>query len=107
MGKPSRDKGLRRERQIVDKHMAVGISAKKVSGMYKSGHDVEVWPLTGNSYPLKCEVKGRANGGGFATIERWLGDLDALFLVRDRQEPLVVLPMAVWLDVIGGGCEQA
>jgi hypothetical protein len=41
-------------------------------------------------------VKARASGEGFKTIEKWLGENDALFLVRDRQEPMVVLPWATW-----------
>jgi hypothetical protein len=32
------------------------------------------------------------SGAGFATLERWLGDADALFLRRYRADPLVVLP---------------
>jgi hypothetical protein len=37
--------------------------------------------------PLVCEVKARKSGEGFMTLERWLGDADALFLRRDRAEP--------------------
>jgi hypothetical protein len=37
-----------------------------------------------------CEVKARASGEGFTTLERWLGDADALFLRCDRADPLVV-----------------
>ncbi len=101
MGKSSRSKGARRELQIVAKHLEMGVHARKVSGMFKPGHDVEVF-ATGAVAPFKCEVKARANGGGFTTIERWLGDNDALFLVRDRQQPLVVVPWAVWARIIGG-----
>ncbi len=102
MGKASRDKGARREREIVAKHLAIGVYARKVSGMFKPGHDIEVYCPQSESDPLLCEVKARANGGGFTTIERWLFDHDALFLIRDRQEPLVVLPWAVWARIIGG-----
>jgi hypothetical protein len=41
-------------------------------------------------------VKARGNGEGFATLERWLGDNDALFLRRDRAEPVIVLPWRIW-----------
>ncbi len=102
MGKASRDKGARREREIVAKHLAIGVYARKVSGMFKPGHDIEVYCPRSKSDPLNCEVKARANGGGFTTIERWLCDHDALFLVRDRQQPLVVVPWAVWARIIGG-----
>jgi hypothetical protein len=34
-------------------------------------------------------------------LERWLGAADALFLRRDRAEPLVVLPWRVWARMVG------
>ena len=43
----------------------------------------------------------RANGEGFKTLDNWLGDNDALFLVRDCAEPLVVLPWATWKRLAG------
>jgi hypothetical protein len=41
-------------------------------------------------------VKCRAGGAGFRTIEKWLAGSAALFLRRDRQSPLVVLPWETW-----------
>ena len=38
---------------------------------------------------------------GFVTLESWLGENDALFLIRDRAEPLVVLPWASWERLVG------
>ena len=38
---------------------------------------------------LRAEVKARANGQGFAIIERWLGDNDMLFLRRDQHHAVV------------------
>lgn len=32
----------------------------------------------------------------FVTLERWLGNHDALFLIRDRADPLVLLPWESW-----------
>ena len=49
---------------------------------------------------LRTEVKVRANGEGFATIERWLGDNDLLFMRRDRAEPLVVMPWGFYKRLI-------
>jgi hypothetical protein len=43
------------------------------------------------------------DGEGFKTLERWLGTHDALFLWRDRAAPLVVVPLHVWLELIGRG----
>jgi hypothetical protein len=101
MGKASRDKGLRRERQIVELHKAIGISAERVplsdaQRYQQNGADVDVYVLGPDQPPLKAEVKGRANGEGFVTLERWLSDADALFLIRDRAPPMVVLPWQTW-----------
>ena len=49
---------------------------------------------------MAAEVKARKAGEGFVQIERWLSDNDALFLWRDRQQPLVVLPWRVWKDIL-------
>jgi hypothetical protein len=104
MGKASRDKGLRRERAIVDIHMKCGLRAERVplSGAVRyrgNGADVDLYVR--GAEPLKAEVKARGDGQGFRTLEGWLGSNDALFLVRDRATPLVVLPLHVWLEVAG------
>ena len=49
------------------------------------------------------QVKARGDGEGFKTLARWLGTNDALFLGRDRAAPLVVVPLHVWLELIGRG----
>ena len=110
MGKASRDKGLRRERAVVELHMKCGIHAERVplsgaSHYQGNGADVDIY-ARGNE-PLKAEVKARSESGGFKTLERWLGDNDALFLWRDRATPLVVLPLHVWLDVAGRSAQRA
>ena len=104
MGKASRDKGLRRERAVVEIHTKCGIRAERVplSGAVRyrgNGADVDLYVC--GPEPLRAEVKARGEGSGFRTLERWLGANDALFLVRDRAAPLVVLPLQVWLDVAG------
>ena len=104
MGKASRDKGLRRERAIVELHVKCGIHAERVplsgaSHYQGNGADIDIY-ARGNE-ALKAEVKARADGGGFKTLAQWLGDNDALILVRDRATPLVVLPMPTWLEVAG------
>jgi hypothetical protein len=104
MGKPSRDKGLRRERAIVDIHTKCGLRAERVplSGAVRyrgNGADVDLYVR--GAEPVKAEVKARGEGDGFKTLERWLGANDALFLWRDRATPMVVLPLHVWLTVAG------
>lgn len=106
MGKASRDKGARRERQIVGLHVDAGIKAERVplSGAMTfrntASTDVDVYARGPEEAPFVCEVKARANGEGFRTLEGWLGEADALFLVRDRQKPMVVLPWERWLEII-------
>jgi hypothetical protein len=104
MGKASRDKGLRRERAVVEVHVKCGMRAERVplSGAMRyrdNGADVDLYVR--GAAPVKAEVKARGEGSGFRTLERWLGENDALFLIRDRATPLVVMPLHVWLEVAG------
>lgn len=89
-GKKSRDKGNRIEREIVNIHRKEGIPAERVPLSGAAGGS-----FTGDVYIAgvwTAEVKSRAGGDGFRTIERWLEANDLLFLRRDGQKPLVVLP---------------
>lgn len=104
-GARHRQKGDRIEREIVAAHLAVGIHAERVplSGATRyqgNGSDLDIYPNGKDAAPYCCEVKARGNGAGFTTLERWLGDNDALFLRRDRAEPVVVLPWRVWIEMI-------
>jgi hypothetical protein len=110
MSKASRDKGLRRERAIVDVHRKCGIRAERVplSGALRyrgNGADVDLYVR--GAEPLEAEVKARSEGIGFRTLERWLGSNDALFLMRDRATPLVVVPLHVWMEIVGLSTAQA
>jgi hypothetical protein len=85
--------------------IGLGAKAKRVplsgAARYQGNRsDVDVYAFGPDAAPLVCEVKARSNGEGFATLERWLGDADALFLRRDRAEPLVVLPWRVWARMV-------
>jgi hypothetical protein len=105
MGRLSRDKGLRRERAIVELHLRCGIHAERVplsgaSHYQGNGADVDIYAQGRAAPPLSAEVKARADGSGFKRLEQWLGEHDALFLWRDRQAPLVVLPLHIWLDLL-------
>lgn len=106
MSRSQREKGLRRERELVNKHLAIGIRAERVplSGAVKyqgGGHDVDVYPA-GREAPLVTEVKARGDGSGFKTITDWLGENDALFLMADRSEPLTVVPWRIWSELMKG-----
>jgi hypothetical protein len=43
---------------------------------------------------------------GFVTLENWLGEYDALFLRRDRADPMIVLPWRVWALLLGRVCRR-
>jgi hypothetical protein len=104
MGKASRDKGLRRERAIVDIHTKCGLRAERVplsGASHYQGNGADIDLYVRGTEPVKAEVKARGEGSGFKTLHRWLGDNDALFLWRDRATPFVVLPLHVWLEVAG------
>lgn len=112
MGKPSRDKGARRERALVELHRQSGIAAERVplSGAMRyrgNGADIDIYARGQSEAPLIAEVKARGDGEGFKTLERWLGGHDALFLWRDRAAPLVVVPLHVWLELLGRGLPAA
>jgi hypothetical protein len=105
MSRHSRDKGARIEREIVNLHRTAGIAAQRV-------------PLSGAAGGLftgdlvvdglgRAEVKARADGAGFALLERWLADHDGLFLRRDRAQPLVLLPWRVYLRLLTRGQDIA
>ncbi len=102
MGKASRDKGLRRERAIVDVHRKSGIHVERVplsGALGYRGNDADVDLYVRGAAPVKAEVKARGDGAGFKTLLRWLGSKDALVLIQDRTVPLVVVRLDIWLEV--------
>jgi|SRR5579875_1097623 len=104
-GARHRRKGDRIEREIVDRHRAIGVHAERypLSGASRfrgSGHDIDLYPLGRDEAPLVAEVKARASGAGFKMLATWLGEYDALFLRRDNADPLVVVPWRVWARLL-------
>lgn len=97
MARMSRDKGQRIEREIVHLHLDAGIPATRVplsgaaGGEYAG--DLHVLDFT-------AEVKARKNGSGFKQLEAWLGNHDILFLRRDRQRLLVLLPWEMYIRLM-------
>jgi hypothetical protein len=45
-------------------------------------------------------VKSRKNWSGFTLLEKWLGEYQALFLRRNRADPLVVVPWSTWVALL-------
>jgi hypothetical protein len=101
-------KGGRVEREIVALIRDLGVPCRKVplSGALATrlgadfAGDVKVWVFGPNLDPLTIEVKARAGGAGFTTLERWLGSCDALVLKRNGVPPMVALPWRVWARII-------
>ena len=88
MSNMSRRKGARVENDIAHAIQRYHIPARKRSGMYIAGHDIDA-VVRGRS--LRVEVKSRATG--FGTIHSWLADRDVLIVKADRKPPLVVLSL--------------
>jgi hypothetical protein len=104
-GTRHRRKGGRIEREIVDRHKALGIHAERypLSGASRfrgSGHDIDLYLFGRDEAPAVAEVKSRKGGRGFATLERWLAEYDALFLRRNNADPLVLLPWRIWARIL-------
>lgn len=104
-GRSARRKGKRVENAVRKLHEAIGVKAELVPlsgaiGYRGNVFDLDVYARGPDAAPMVAEVKARANGEGFQTLERWLSDADALFLVRDRAEPMVVLPWRIWEEFV-------
>ena len=104
-GARHRRKGDQIEREIVERHRALGVHAERypLSGASRfrgSGHDIDVYLFGREQAPMVCEVKSRKSGAGFATLERWLAEYDALFLRRNGADPMVVLAWRVWTRIL-------
>jgi Holliday junction resolvase len=104
-GARHRRKGDRCERELVERHKAVGVHSERypLSGSSRfrgSGHDLDVYAFGREAAPLVVESKARKNGAGFTTLEQWLGEFDLLFLRRNHADPLVVMPWRVWVRLL-------
>jgi hypothetical protein len=101
-------KGGRVEREIVALIRDLGVPCRKVplSGALANqlgadfAGDVKAWIFGPDLDPLTLEVKARAGGAGFMTLERWLGSCDALVLKRNGAAPMVALPWHVWARIV-------
>jgi hypothetical protein len=110
-GARHRRKGDRVEREIVDGHRALGIHAERypLSGASRfrgSGHDLDIYIYGRDEAPAVAEVKARKNGAGFTTLEKWLGEYDALFLKRNNADPLVCVPWRIWARLISKNSKE-
>ena len=105
MGKSQKRKGYRTEHNLVKMFEKEDIKARRqpLSGaLVDFPHDLYVDILGGSV----VEVKARANGEGFKTIQRWKGSSDILLLVEDRKTPTVVLNWRYFIDLVVSSREQ-
>ncbi len=105
MGKPSRDKGCRGEREVVQLHRDMQIPAERVplSGAMnyqQNAEDVDIYPFGRDEGALVCQVKRQATDAGWKTLLGQLGEADALFFRTDRDDWHVLVPMRVWRRLV-------
>lgn len=98
-GKPSRDKGARFERQIVQAFEGAGICAERVplSGAAQgsfAGDVLTTW--LGKNRKIECKKRAR----GFKFIYDNLEGNDALVVGADRKPPVVCMELGAFLDVL-------
>jgi Holliday junction resolvase len=104
-GRASRRKGDQIERELVNRHKELGVHAERypLSGASRfrgSGHDLDIYLFGREQAPIVAESKGRKTGAGFATLEKWLAEFDALFLRRNNADPLVLIPWRIWVRIL-------
>lgn len=104
-GARHRRKGDRVERELVEYHRTLGLHCERVplSGASRyqgNAADLDIYAFGREEAPLVAECKSRKDGAGFTTLEKWLGENDALFLKRNNAEPMVVLPWATWARLL-------
>ena len=98
MGKPSRDKGARFEREVVGLMQAQGFGAERVplSGAAGGRFRCDVsFPFLHRDRLIECKVRA----DGFRELYSWLTDAWALVVKADRRKPLVVLPLDEFLRI--------
>jgi Holliday junction resolvase len=76
-GRSPRRKGDGIERELINKHRALGVHAERypltgASRFRDSGHDIDIYAHGRDEAPLVAEVKVRKNGAGFTQLEKWL-----------------------------------
>ena len=98
MGKFSKRKGYRIENQLVNKIKSYGIECRRqpMSGAIPDfPFDIQI-----QEPRMSIEVKARANGEGFKTLEKWKGSADLLCLHRNNADTMVLLNFNLFLDIL-------
>tara|TARA_R100000664_G_C2726859_1_gene118571 strand:+ start:648 stop:938 length:291 start_codon:yes stop_codon:yes gene_type:complete len=93
MGKKSRDKGARIEREVTHLFKEAGFKTIR-TGTLQTYKPNDAPDIIADQY--RIEVKARANG--FKQIYQYLEGNDLLVLRADNKEPLVVQPLSQWFN---------
>jgi hypothetical protein len=101
MGKAQRDKGARFERAVVNLAAAYHLDARRTAPNQTQDGDAEFADVRVAGRRVEC--KHRQCIGAY--LWQWLGDHDALVIKRDGAPALAVIPLADWLEMIGGKLE--
>ena len=102
MSAKAKIRGYNHEISVRDKHIVAGIPCERVplSGSMggKYAGDLCVPSVERREFILEC--KARRNGSGFKMIEDWIEGKDILFMRRNNQEDLVVMPLSVYTKLM-------
>lgn len=103
MGKSQRQKGLRIEREMVNKLKEFGLPAERVPLSGAAGGS-----YTGDLIVCgeRAEVKARKGGAGFGLLYRWIEGVTYLIVKTDREQPLVVMELDQFATILGGDKEN-
>ena len=112
MSKFSRDKGVRRERDAVNRFKKWGLHAERnITQVRDGGHDIDLYipkreiliiPSMGmveRGAPAIGEVKAHAKLP-ITQIREWLSDNDWLLLDEDRKDRLYVVPERIFRELV-------
>lgn len=104
MGKASRDKGGRFERELVNTAKDHGLEAFRVplSGA-ATGFKNDVIIKNGRT---TWEIEAKKRATGFKFIYDNIEGADVLVIGADRKKPLAVLDYEDFCDLIGGSCDD-
>lgn len=100
MGKFSRSKGARAEREIVNRLKEIGVHAERRVRNYSGEHDIDFYPWGEENGALVGEVKARSNDDGLKKLTEWMGENDVLFIRFNGQAPIACMPWRVFEMIV-------
>lgn len=106
-GKTQKQKGTRRERQILALFRKAGLKAERVplSGSVGGEFAGDLHLQVPQSGTWELEVKARKEAEGWAVLKGWLVDRDAVVMVEDfytrpGREPIVAMSLMAFLELM-------